>query len=300
MNKLYNIDCIDIPRDHLGTVDLIYIDPPYATGRIFKNKEGFGFDDKNFDTSAYDGSFDNFFNSIKEVIKPFELDYLKYMYPRLKLMKDLLTDNGSIYVHCDWHIGHYLKIILDEIFGKENFVNSIAWCYTQGGRPVHGFPNKHDYLYFYSKKYNKFILNKNDIKIPYKQPSRFSKVDEDGRKYYETYGSGKKKKYKYYIDDGKIPYDFWIDIHKITGTSAVCSNTELVDYPTQKPEKLLERIIKASSNEGSIVLDCFCGSGTTLAVAEKLKRKWIGCDISSHAIDVSRKRLEKLNAEFTN
>ena len=153
MNKLYNIDCIDIPRDHLGTVDLIYIDPPYATGRIFKNKEGFGFDDKNFDTSAYDGSFDNFFNGIKEVIKPFELDYLKYMYPRLKLMKDLLTDNGSIYVHCDWHIGHYLKIILDEIFGKENFVNEIVWEYRSGGASKKSsLSKKHDNIYYYSKK----------------------------------------------------------------------------------------------------------------------------------------------------
>jgi DNA modification methylase len=281
MNKLYNIDCIDIPRDHIGTVDLIYIDPPYATGRIFKNKEGFGFDDKNFDTSAYDGSFDSFFNSIKEVIKPFELDYLKYMYPRIKLMKDLLTDNGSIYVHCDWHIGHYLKIILDEIFGKENFVNEIVWKYFVSGRYPNEFAKDHDTLFLYSKNKIKKYFNYSkevdeDLYFKKKYTNQIV-IAEDGKEYYKY--NGELRTFE------KQTTEVW-HINKIKR-----DGNEILGYPTQKPEKLLERIIKASSNEDSIVLDCFCGSGTTLAVAEKLKRKWIGCDISSHAIDVSRKRL---------
>ena len=185
MNKLYNIDCIDIPRDHIGTVDLIYIDPPYATGRIFKNKEGFGFDDKNFDTSAYDGSFDSFFNSIKEVIKPFELDYLKYMYPRIKLMKDLLTDNGSIYVHCDYRMYAYLKIINDHIFGKDNFINQIIWSASVSncgkGRK---FSKSHDIIMFYTKNSKKYIFNQQ----------------------YQEYSEGGLKPYRHEDEKGKYRY----------------------------------------------------------------------------------------------
>jgi DNA modification methylase len=175
-------------------------------------------------------------------------------------------------VHCDWHIGHYLKIILDEIFGKENFINEIVWCYKSGGVGKKTYAKKHDTLYFYGKTDN-YIFN------PDKEKSYFSGV-RAGFKNIDIYKDDEGNWYSL------VNMKDWWDLNMVGRSS-----NERIDYPTQKPEKLLERIIKASSNEDSIVLDCFCGSGTTLAVAEKLKRKWIGCDISSHAIDVSRKRL---------
>jgi site-specific DNA-methyltransferase (adenine-specific)/adenine-specific DNA-methyltransferase len=206
--------------------------------------------------------------------------YLLYMYPRLCLLRELLSEKGSIYVHCDWHIGHYLKIILDEIFGKENFINEIVWGYSRWTNISTSFQRMHDTLYLYKKKDNIFNTIKvtiNDIRkrnlVEIKNGIKVSKKDALGNIIYKEQTT-------------RSVSDFWDDIFSLEK-----KGNERLDYPTQKPEKLLERIIKASSNEGSIVLDCFCGSGTTLAVAEKLKRKWIGCDISSYAIDVSRKRL---------
>lgn len=283
-----------------GKVDLIYIDPPFDTNRDWCKK--IKINDIIIEQIAY---ADTWVAELDGKTVKGTIAYLLYMYPRLCLLREILSEKGSIYVHCDWHIGHYLKIILDEIFGKENFVNEIIWCYTQGGRPVDGFPNKHDNIFFYTKVKNNFILNKEDIKIPYdlyseKSSSSFTKIDEDGRKYKEVYGSDKKKLYRYYEDEGKNTYDWWSDIPKITGRAAVSQNTELVGYETQKPEKLLERIIKASSNEDSIVLDCFCGSGTTLAVAEKLKRKWIGCDNSLASIYTIKKRMKNSHFQIIN
>jgi site-specific DNA-methyltransferase (adenine-specific)/adenine-specific DNA-methyltransferase len=125
-------------KGYKGKVDLIYIDPPFATGKEFKSsKTGMGYNDKVFDTSQYDNhktkGSECIIKALSFTLKAFQVDYIKFMYPRLCLLKELLSDKGSIYVHCDWHIGHYLKIILDEIFGKENFINEIVWCYKSGG-----------------------------------------------------------------------------------------------------------------------------------------------------------------------
>jgi len=204
--------------------------------------------------------------------------YLLYMYPRLCLLRELLSEKGSIYVHCDWHIGHYLKIILDEIFGKENFINEIVWHYASGGAGNKSFAKKHDTLYFYAKNYLIQDLYLENVKIERTEKSLIRAKNPNGA--------------RFALDNQlKLPDDVW-------GISIINSQAlERVDYPTQKPEKLLERVIKASSNEDSIVLDCFCGSGTTLAVAEKLKRKWIGCDIGKPAILTTRKRLVDLAAK---
>lgn len=286
-NRLYHGDCIDIiPKliEEGVKVDLIYIDPPFCIkadekfGMLPWKKTNYKSDCKFIDILPIDSG---------------EKSYLHWIYPRLYLMRELLSDKGSIYVHLDWHVGHYVKILMDEIFGKNNLINEIIWCYTQGGRPVNGFPNKHDNIFLYSKG-SSFILNKDDIKIAYdlyseKSSSAFTKIDEDGRRYYTKWVND--KEYKYYMDEGKNPYDWWNDIPKITGRAAVAENTELTGYATQKPSKLLERIIKASSNEDSIVADFYAGSGTTGAVAEKLGRKWILCDISDIAIETCEKRL---------
>ncbi len=278
-----------IKQGWAGKINLIYIDPPFFTGSDFTIRTKLGDEQIEKEPSiieerAYNDTWSGGIAS-----------YLKYMYERLVLMRDLLAENGSIYVHLDWHVGHYVKVMMDEIFGYENFRNEIVWCYAQGGRPKDYFPNKHDVIFLYSKSANP-NFNKDMIKIPYdlyseKSSSSFTKVDENGRRYKEIYGSDKKSKYKYYMDEGKIPFDWWTDIPKMTGRTAASLESEYLFFDTQKPEALLKRIILASSNPGDIVADFFCGSGTTLAVAEKLGRRWIGSDLSKFAIQVTRKRL---------
>lgn len=270
-----------------GMIDLIYIDPPYDSKADYRSKITLPGVDVELNPTVLEQT------AYSDTWKDGTVSYLKMMYPRLVLMRELLSDKGSIYVHLDWHVGHYVKLLMDEVFGKDKFVNEIVWCYTQGGRPVLGFPNKHDILLFYSKTED-FLLNKEAIKIPYdlysaKSSSAFTKTDSDGRKFYTKQVNG--KTYTYYQDEGKNPYDWWNDIPKITGRAAVSENTELTGYDTQKPEKLLERIIKASSNEDSIVADFFAGSGTTGAVAEKLGRRWIMSDMGKPATMIMRKRL---------
>jgi len=278
-----------IKQGWAGKINLIYIDPPFFTGSDFTIRTKLGDEQIEKEPSiieerAYNDTWSGGIAS-----------YLRYMYERLVLMRELLAENGSIYVHLDWHVGHYVKVMMDEIFGYENFRNEIVWCYAQGGRPKDYFPNKHDVIFLYSKSANP-NFNKDMIKIPYdlyseKSSSSFTKVDENGRRYKEIYGSDKKSKYKYYMDEGKIPFDWWTDIPKMTGRTAASLESEYLFFDTQKPEALLKRIILASSNPGDIVADFFCGSGTTLAVAEKLGRRWIGSDLSKFAIQVTRKRL---------
>ena len=262
-----------------GKINLIYIDPPFATGADFSiniklgdlewTKEASVIEEK-----AYRDTWGRGLDS-----------YLQMMYDRLVLMRELLADNGSIYVHLDWHVGHYVKIIMDEIFGKENFRNEIVWCYTGPSRKVQDFPDKHDLILRYSKEEQR-VLNLDAVKIPYSE--RFLKR----RQYTEGTGGiyGGRERPDEVIEEykkGKVPEDWWSDIP----TGGQIPATELLGFPTQKPEKLLNRIIKASSNEGDIVADFFIGSGTTLAVAEKLGRRWIGSDLSKFAIHTSRKRL---------
>jgi len=274
-----------------GRIDLIYIDPPFATGADFSFTAEIG-------------------ESEAEVFKEQSLieekayrdtwgakgeRYPHWLYTRLVLIRDLLSPQGSLYVHLDWHVNHLVRAIMEEVFGAERFRNEIIWCYSQGGRPEDAFPNKHDDLYFYSKG-DSITFNRDDIRIPFellseKSSSSFTKTDEKGRKFKEIYGPGKKKLYRYYEDEGKVPYDWWTDIPKMTGRTAASVTGEYLGYPTQKPEKLLERIIRASSNPGDLVADFFCGSGTTLAVAEKLGRRWIGCDLGRWGIHITRKRL---------
>ena len=218
------------------------------------------------------------------------------MYPRLYLMRELLSDVGSMYVHCDWHIGHYLKVILDDIFGKHNFRNEIIWKYTGSRAPDQDFAKKHDNILRYTKNKQRIFnfiydsYNKNTI-------NRFDQTDSEGNKYKITYRDG--NQYQTYMKEGKKAEDVWDmnDEDDIVSTSIVMKNdVNYTGYDTQKPEKLLERIIKASSNEGSIVADFFCGSGTTASVAEKLGRRWITSDIGKPAILTARKRLIDNNA----
>ena len=262
-----------------GKVDLIYIDPPFDSKADYRTKINLpGGDIEQKPTVIEQFAY-------ADTWKNGSVSYLKMMYPRLALMRELLSNIGTLYLHIDWHIGHYVKLLLDDIFGKENFRNEIIWKYTGSLQPKFDFARKHDVIFRYSKS---DIVTFSPVYVPYSQGTinRFDHEDEFGR-YKITYRDG--KEYKTYMKEGKPIEDVWID--NILDIPIVMKNArENVDYSTQKPEALLERIIKASSNEGDLVCDFFGGSGTTAAVAERLGRRWITSDIGKPATLVMRKR----------
>lgn len=263
-----------------GGLKLIYIDPPFAVGADFSFNIEIGGETAEKKQSiieeiAYRDTWGKGISS-----------YLTMMYERLKLMHNLLADDGSIYVHCDWRVSHFLRLLLDDIFGPNRFINEIAWCTTGASRVEKNYPRKHDTILYYSKSEN-YTFNKDTIRIPYADGS----IDRANRNVIATGGMNFES-----IElnaDGKVPEDFWIDIQR-----AARYPGENVGYPTQKSEKLLERIIKASSNEGDLIADFFCGSGTTAAVAEKLNRKWIATDLSRFAVHTTRKRMIGIQREL--
>ncbi len=267
-----------------GKINLIYIDPPFATGADFSiniklgdlewTKEASVIEEK-----AYRDTWGRGLDS-----------YLQMMYDRLVLMRELLADNGSIYVHLDWHVGHYVKLLMDEVIGKENILREVIWSIeTSSGFKAQAnmWIRGHDALLVY-KKGSDYIFNKQFKGLDEKTIRRYDKVDETGRPYKIYYDKGEKR--VVYLDQsqGRPITDVWTDI---IGFQTVNRGPEYLNFPTQKPEALLDRIIKASSNEGDLVADFFCGSGTTLAAAEKLGRRWIGTDLSKFAIHTTRKRL---------
>lgn len=250
----------------LGKVDLIYIDPPFDSKADYRTRINLpGADIEQKPTTIEQFAY-------ADTWKDGTVSYLKMLYPRLVLMRELLSDKGSIYVHIDWHVGHYVKVLMDDIFGKENFLNEIIWCYKSGGAGGGGYAKKHDILLFYSK-------------------SALVQFNVTKEKSYMGigYSTGNKNVVLYDDGDGKGPYtlvnvkDWWTDIGMIATSKGRL-------YATQKPEALLERIIKASSNEGDLVCDFFGGSGTAAAVAERLGRRWITTDIGKPATLVMRKR----------
>ncbi len=216
--------------------------------------------------------------------------YLTYMAVRLIEMRRILKPTGSIYLHCDPTMSHYLKIVMDAIFGRGNFANEVIWFYGAGGRSRRHFGRKHDILLYYRKSKD-YVFNGDAVRIEMKA-GRTSfggrlRVDDSGRKYREVWGTGRKKLYRYYLDEGKIPEDVW------EMPSIQSQDQERLGYPTQKPLALLERIIKASSNPGDMVLDPFCGCATTCIAAEKLGRQWAGIDIESKAREIVVSRLKQ-------
>ena len=283
MNKIFWGDNLQVMshllKEYRGKIDLIYIDPPFDSKADYKRKievRGVGqatSDSTSFEEKQYGDIWCND-------------EYLQFMYERLILMRELLSENGSIYLHCDWHKSHFLRMIMDEVFGPDRFLNEISWCYQGTGRSLNQYKRKHDTLLFYTKTGN-WTFNAREIGKPFgeKQIKKFSGKDEQG--YYKEYRHSDGKIYRKYLqEDDFLPCnDWWNDIYVIQ------DHSERVGYPTQKPEALLERIIKASSNPGDIVFDCFMGSGTTQAVAMKLGRRFIGADINLGAIQTTTKRL---------
>ncbi len=262
-----------------GKIDLIYIDPPFDSGADYVRKvklrgqseklEGEGH------TSIEQAQYEDIWAND---------NYLQFMYERLILMRELLSEKGSLYLHCDWHKSHHLRFLLDEVFGKENFINEVIWHYYSGGAGEKGFAKKHDNIFLYSKT-DKAIFN----------------VSKDEKKYVQGKREGKEKlknaEREWFVDEnGTYTFILRRDTWYIPIINPL-DKTERSDFPTQKPKDLLERIIKASSNEDSIVLDCFCGSGTTAVVAEKLGRRWIMADLNKGAIQTTIKRLQVVIAK---
>jgi DNA modification methylase len=312
MNTFYHGDCLFVLKHDIepGSVDLIYLDPPFFTGKVQKGKwrpdamEVSYEDSKRFWSEKADVMREKAPEWLRHIAieRPDFASYLFYMMERLYACRDVLKRSGSIYLHCDWRASNYLRMVMDEVFGYNNFLNEIIWCFSQGGRPNDRFAAKHHSIFYYKKR-TKHIFNAKDIKVlpellSPKSSSSFTKKDKDGRLYKEIKGTAGDKLYRYYYDSGKVPYDWWADIPQVTGRAAVAKDSQGVPrytgYPTEKPPALLERIIKASSNEGDIVLDPFCGCGTTVIVASKLNRQFIGIDI-----DTSERKKGELPTAFT-
>ena len=256
-----------------GKINLIYIDPPFFTGSDFSVRAKVGNEEIEKEPSIIEqrAYIDTWNQGIAS--------YLKYMYERLVLMRELLADNGSICVHLDWHVGHYIKVMMDEIFGYDNFRNEVVWVYSGATSPnMRTFARRHEDIFWYTKS-DDYIFKADEIRQEYSEASKKMVGNE------KIFHHGKEPVIIELSEKGKFPED-WIYIP--TGVAMI---SERVGFSTQKPEALLRRIILAFSNPGDIVADFFCGSGTTGVVAEKLGRRWIMADLSKFAVQVSRKRL---------
>lgn len=298
-NALYTADNLPVLKSMAKeSIDLVYLDPPFNSNRNYKAKagsdaEGAGFGDR------WNGGVDptlmarlaethprlvDYICAVKHVHSESMAAYLVFLSPRLLELRRVLKPTGSIYLHCDPTSSHFIKGVMDYIFGKENYRNDIAWCYPpQAAGPAYGFHRKHDSILFYGKTevgvFHRPFTPMTDV-----TKKGFRHIDEDGRRY-KTYPRGRS-----YLDEreGRPVPSWWTDIHSLGQT---VSSGEITGYPTQKPLALLRRIIRASSNEGDVVLDPFCGCGTTLVAAQQLDRKWIGIDKSTDTPPLIKKRL---------
>ncbi len=329
-NKLVITSLLD---ELSGKIKVIYIDPPFASGTTFKTSIRTGRINEETLTNSSNGEK----NGFSDTWGVGGLDvYLTFMYERLVLTRDLLAHNGSIYVHLDWHAGHYIKVMMDEIFGHENFRAEIIWQRTPGHHLSNTMDVMTDIILWYSKTPD-FVYNQQyQILSKKEEEKKFSFIEkESGRRFTHekleqssnAYSIGEKRiingrkvttkvgwrwtqetfdkrlvrnphlifwtskgrpRYKRYADEylGRKIGNLWVDIPSLGS-----NDKERLGYPTQKPEALLERIVRMSSKENDIVADFFCGSGTTLSVAEKLNRRWIGGDLSKYAIELTKNRL---------
>lgn len=283
MNKIYWGDNLQVMshmlKEFRGKIDLIYIDPPFDSKADYKKKIKLKSKLVTNDSSAFEEKQYGDIWSNDE--------YLQFMYERLTIMKELLSQTGSIYVHCDWHRSAYIRLLLDEVFGPDRFRNEIVWSYFGFKRATSKkFPQKHDLIFSYTKS-SEYTWN-----VQYKPHSadyiRRFKKDENGRLYRDDVNPTGGGSRIIYLDEveGDIIDSVWNDIPPVNPVAK-----ERQNYPTQKPEALVERIIKSSTNPGDLVFDCFMGSGTTQASAMKLRRRFIGADINLGSLQTTTKRL---------
>ena len=286
-----------LAHGYRGKVNLIYIDPPFDSGADYVRQVQL----RGMNTAKIQGETYTLGEQIQYTDIWANDTYLQFMYERLLLLKELLVEHGSIYLHCDWHKSHLLRMLLDEVFGAGNFRNEIIWAYP--GREMHienKFNAKHDSIMFAAKS-DATKINMSAVATAYDRAERLKGLrrkvhrDADGREWvWETRAQAAgQEPYKRYIDEiiaeGKALNDVWDDLQFLRG-----NDPERTGFPTQKPEDLIRRIILASSNPGDLVLDCFAGSGTTPAVAQRLGRRWIAADINKGAIQTTSKRLQTI------
>ena len=243
-----------------------------------------------FHEVAKEPSLASTFEGLRKILgEGAELAYLSYLANRLRECRRVLKPTGSIYLHCDPTMSHYLKVVMDGLFGKENFRNEVVWCYSTSGRSPRNKRNrwaqKHDVILWYAEKHRVFKADCSLLPSPQYIKSHYRQKDNLGKKCRIRTDFGKTR--IYYPEEGINGNDWWADIPYINSQAK-----ERVGYPTQKPVALLERIIKASSNEGDMVLDPFCGCGTTVEAAERQRRRWIGIDICHRAYKIIEERLE--------
>lgn len=253
-------DCLNALNDvESGSVDLFYADPPFFTNR---------------DYADANGAFSDRWDSLEE--------YLYFMRTRIAEMRRCLSKQGAFWLHCDQNASHYLKVICDEIFGRENFRNEIVWCYTGPSTAAKQFPAKHDTLFWYSNG-KEWHFDANAVRIPYK----------NGAVHAGGFGDHKitKEDVERISERGKIPQSWWTESEGRMSPVGRCPK-ERVGYPTQKPIALVARIILACTGSGQLVFDPFCGSGTTLVAARRLGRRFAGCDVSADACRLARERVE--------
>lgn len=268
----------EIADAYRGQVQLIYMDPPFYTGQSFAYAQPVG-------EEGYRGG--RKINHIAYRDPAGDRDaYLSLMRRVFVCARDMLTESGSLYLHVDYRAAAHLRLLLDDVFGEEHFVNEIIWHYRSGGRSVHHFSRKHDNLYLYRKSDACFFDIESVGEERGEAPRNHMKrqVDEYGRVYFSIRSAG--REYRYYADEKVYPSDVWDDISHLQQR-----DPERTGYDTQKPLALLERIISVSSRPEDLVADLFAGSGTTLAAAQKLNRRWLGVDSSAFSMAVVRKRL---------
>lgn len=252
-----------------GSVDLVYADPPYGTGTRRTGSAG-AYDDRTPD--GLEG-------------------YLAWLRPRLVACRRVLAPTGSLFVHLDWRAVHHVKVALDGIFGAACFVNEIIWCYSVGGKSPRAFGRKHDTILWYGRT-PEYAFYPDEVRVA-RKPGSHMRVERDaeGRPVQVKRDARTGKVYRYPVHEGKIPEDYWTDIETLNR-----SDRERTGYPTQKPEALLERIMRATTRPGDLVVDPFCGSGTTAVVARRLGRRFLVADASAEAVRLTRERLGRLSS----
>lgn len=289
-------------------LDLVYIDPPFASGADYAKKvylrrnpkvaEAIALAEEELDLDQLKAFEETMYGDIwnKE-------DYLNWMYENLMAIKSVMSDTASIYVHLDWHISHYVKVLMDEVFGEHNFRNEIVWHYTGWNKTLNSsFERRHDAIFFYAKDRDNVVFNSyherwDSVEAYIKARKQKPLVDEETGRIYVLSDAGNGKRVKRFIDEaiaeGVVVDDVW-DLDKLNNSAK-----ESVEYSTQKPEALLKRIIQASSNEGMLVADFFGGSGVTAKVAHDLGRNFIHVDIGINSIQTARDRLVEAGASFS-
>jgi DNA modification methylase len=281
VNKLMLGDNLEILKTLADeSVDFIYLDPPFFSNRNYEVIWG--------DSGEIRSFQDRWAGGISH--------YIEWLKERVIEMHRVLKSTGSIFLHCDWHADAYIRVfILDAIFGEKNFRNHIVWCYAGPGNVKNRLAQKHDTIFFYSKTEHLYF-DADSIRLPYSEETvaRTNRGASNTGIMANVKGDVSERHKNRLNDKGKYPEDYWLDIPRLQG-----NGSERIGYPTQKPEALLERIIKMASKKGDIVLDPFVGGGTTIAVADKLNRLWIGIDQSPMAVKVSEFRLQKQTDLFT-